>query len=911
MKRLIPTLFFALLTMHPALRAADVNLAGTPGVTYRYFDGNGREIPGKNLGDPDCRFLTDGKTDSKEVAQTVYRNAQPKSIRVRFEFPRPITITGVDLSWMWGHNEKHWFDTATVSAGNEPDKLAELTVFRRPTDRKYGNSTTFRIPLPKAVNARFFEVDVKQEADLAHYMFAISEIALLGPAQQAANRKPAQDRPLFTFVRKSPINLFDAKQEVELPIKLETENASGEISYELRDYFGNCIDSGSPQTAPGATEARIALGKLPPGYYELALDVESEAADRTVRKQRGNTSFLVAPFFERTMQEALTAGARFGIQFGFGSPEVSEGFTKLGLPWRRGLLCFAPLTGDDPARPNWTKTDQFLKTYFSGHDTVGMFEVKTVPSYCYDEKRFGKKTGDWCLRMPNDKALYQNFITEQIKRVPPEQKYFEIWNEPWDLYDAKDFAVLAQWTLEAIKRARPDAQVGPNLGPMGHLAGVIEHGGMDGMDFLAIHPYSPDFRSSPERSELRERIRNYHRLLRDKLGHDLPLYVTEIGWPTPPQGPVINTEHQQAAYMARAALIMFAEDIKAVMPYCMGQPEKNPADKEHFFGFVRRDLSPKPVLAAYATVARLLEGSAYLGDLDLGSDIGAMLFRLPDGRRMAALYTDGPGQKILFRPDCDRLTRIDIVGNSEELEVRNGKLPLTLTEDPVYLVGLGPAVEEKLTRDGGRWSGVLRRGKRECRFAADPAAAFGAPGVQWHEMSATGIDKNKFLVRWAAAWNRQYLLLDFRITDDQPGWNPGTGADVWKGDAIELFVSARPDRVVPGFLKEFDYQLLFTPFAGNSRKEVAVYGMCGDNSLCGKPIPGVKAEYRVEKDGWNARLAIPFAALGLADGPLGKIGLEVAVDNRGKEQPRFQVNSNSYGDNSNNPAVWSELELLP
>lgn len=353
-----------------------------------------------------------------------------------------------------------------------------------------------------------------------------------------------------------------------------------------------------------------------------------------------------------------------------------------------------------------------------------------------------------------------------------------------------------------------------------------------------------------------------------------------------------NTEHQQAAYMARAALIMFAEDIKAVMPYCMGQPEKNPAEKEHFFGFVRRDLTPKLVLAAYAAAARLLEGSDYLGDLDIGSDIGAMLFRLPDGRRMAALYTDGPEQRILFRPDCDRLTRTDIVGNSEELEVRNGKLPLTLTEDPVYLIGLGPAVEGKLTRDGGKWSGVIRRGKRECRFAADPAAAFDAPGVQWHEMNATGIDKSKFLVRWAAAWNRQFLLLDFRITDDEPGWNPGDGADVWKGDAIELFISARPDRVVPGFLKEFDYQLLFTPFAKNSRKEVAVYGMCGDNSLRGKPIPGVKAVYRVEKDGWSARLAIPFAALGLPDGPQDKIGLEIAVDNRGKEQPRFQVNSN-------------------
>ncbi len=106
MKRLIPVLLLALLTTCPALRAADANLAGAPDVTYRYFDENGREIPGKNLGDPDCRFLTDGKTDSKEVACTVYRNAQPKSIRVRFEFPRPVTVTGVDLSWMWGRNGK-------------------------------------------------------------------------------------------------------------------------------------------------------------------------------------------------------------------------------------------------------------------------------------------------------------------------------------------------------------------------------------------------------------------------------------------------------------------------------------------------------------------------------------------------------------------------------------------------------------------------------------------------------------------------------------------------------------------------------------------------------------------------------------------------------------------------------------
>lgn len=892
---------FALIS---ALWAADVPLSTQKGVSYCYLDADGEAIPGSKWNDPENRFLNDGVVDTKQVAQTVFRERQEKVLRVRFEFPIPVTVTRAKLGWMWGFNTEHWFDMVEFLAGDSAETMKPVCLFPNPGNRK-GNCAVFEIPFPQPETARFFEIVITQNAAPKRFMFAISEVSLLGPDSQLGRLQLAGNRESgeLVFVRQLPANVYDSASPVEPEIFIGMRpGETGVLGYAVYDYFGNRVDDGRFSSLR-QEEISLPLGKMEPGYYTIEAEAELTGSDGAVRRSRGSTALVVQPFRLRSAQEAREADARFGVQLNFGTPELSDALTRLGLPFRRGLLCFGPLAGTKE-KPDWSREDRFLKEYFIDQPNIGCYEVKTYPSYCTDDT----SNPNWSIRKPTRREEYMAFIREQVRRVPAGQNLFEVWNEPWDHINAKEFAELAQWTVQAIKSVRPDAQVGPNLGPMGHLAGVCRAGGMKDMDFLSIHPYSPDFTSSPESAELRQRIRNYRKLLREELGRELPLYVTEIGWPTPKSGPCVNSEKQQAAYMARASLIMLAEDVRGIMPYCLGQSEKNPADKEHFFGFFRSDNTPKPVVAAYATVARLFEGCRFLGDLKLGTDIGAMLFQRPDGVRIAALYTDGISAKILFRPDAESVRLTDITGRERKIEVRNGKLPLTLTDDPIYLTGVGPALEKLLSPTGGDWSRIRKRMERNCRYAETFETAFAGETPQW-KFSLPGVPESEFSVRWDAAWNREYLFLHFDITDIQPGFNPASGAGIWRGDAIELFIGAEPDRIVPGFLKEADHQLLLTPFGDGGKKEIAVYGVCGREELREKNVPGVKTVYTRGEKGWKARLAIPFAALGLPEGPGETIALEVAVDDLGKNYPRRQGNSNSYADNSGNPAIWSLLHL--
>ena len=885
------------------LSAADVPLSVEKGVIYRYLDADGQVIPGSRMGDPGNSHLNDGAFDTEKVAQTVFRERQEKTMHVRFEFPLPVTISQVQLGWMWGHNGQHWFDMAEISAGNSAGELKSVCTFPNPGDRKQ-NSTVFAISFPKPVTARYFEVTITQKAALGRFLFSISEISLCGPESQLEKLRSAGNRETgsLEFERHAPCNIFDSAKTVEPVVLAGLQPAeTGTLRYAVYNYFGDRVDDGSFSLRPGKNP--LPLGTMEPGYYTLETEAELTGTGGTVRRLKGTTSFAVQPYRLRSRKEAKAADARFGIQLNFGSPEMSDALTRLGMPFRRGLLCFGPMAGTCE-KPEWRYEDNFLQQYFIDQPKIGCFEIKTFPAHCTDD------TGDpnWTIQKPTRREAYMEFVREQIRRVPIEQNLFEIWNEPWDHISAGEFAELAQWTVQAIKSVRPDAQAGPNLGPMGHLAAVCRAGGMKDMDFLTIHPYSPDFTSSPEASELRQRIRNYRKLLREELGRELPLYVTEIGWPTPPRGPFPNTERQQAAYTARASLIMLAEDIRGIMPYCIGQSEQDPADKEHFFGFFRKNGTPKPVVAAYATTARLFEGSRFIGDLRLGTDIGAMLFRRPDGTRIAALYADGTTAKILFRPDAEAVTLTDITGRERRLEVRNGRLPLTLTDDPIYLTGVGPALEKQLSQTNGNWSRIRKRGERECRRADNLETAFAGKAPQW-KISLPGVPDSEFSARWDAAWNSEYLFLNFDITDAQPGLNPAGGAHVWNGDAIELFISTDPERIVPGFLKSFDHQLLFTPFGNDGRQEVAVYGVCGREGLTGQTVPGAETRFTRHERGWTAQLAIPFAALGLPDGPGETIALETAVDDLGRNYPRRQATSNSRADNSDNPAIWSLLRL--
>lgn len=137
-------------------------------------------------------------------------------MRVRFEFPLPVTISQVQLGWMWGHNGQHWFDMAEISAGNSAGELKSVCTFPNPGDRKQ-NSTVFAISFPKPVTARCFEVTITQKAALGRFLFSISEISLCGPESQLEKLRSAGNRETgsLEFERHAPCNIFDSAKTVE------------------------------------------------------------------------------------------------------------------------------------------------------------------------------------------------------------------------------------------------------------------------------------------------------------------------------------------------------------------------------------------------------------------------------------------------------------------------------------------------------------------------------------------------------------------------------------------------------------------------------------------------------------------------------------------------------------------------
>ena len=104
----------------------------------------------------------------------------------------------------------------------------------------------------------------------------------------------------------------------------------------------------------------------------------------------------------------------------------------------------------------------------------------------------------------------------------------------------------------------------------GVLAGVdleflqvlFAKGGLQYMDALSIHPYC--YPQSPEAGNLLGRLDQVRNLM-DQGGKRLPIWVTEIGWPTHQGDGRGVDEETQAAYLARMYTLFASQpDVAAV-----------------------------------------------------------------------------------------------------------------------------------------------------------------------------------------------------------------------------------------------------------------------------------------------------------------------------------------------------------
>jgi len=345
---------------------------------------------------------------------------------------------------------------------------------------------------------------------------------------------------------------------------------------------------------------------------------------------------------------------------------------------------------DIPVEP-WRYDTIFARTREEGISTYCIFAgtpkwMTAKPSE--DRDRFGlmmPRLDDWS-------AAVEKIVARQKEAGI---RTWEVWNEPnikafWSPEpNPEEYAQLLIATYKAIKRADPGATVlgcglaGPNGAqhrpPYEFVEEILKRGGGQAMDAISIHPYRQP--RTPEESGYVEDIQAISDLTA-KYGRRLPIWITEVGWPTDPSG---SSDSRSAQMLVRCYLLAISRGVQNVAWYDYHDDGTDPSYSEHHFGILDHDLTPKPSYFAYRTMATELAGLKFEREVTAGAGTSAFVFG--DGRRQVAVAWSHRGTKQLAfqAPDRDRLETVDLMGNPQAVDVVDGAVLITVDETPVFL----------------------------------------------------------------------------------------------------------------------------------------------------------------------------------------------------------------------------------
>ncbi len=723
-------------------------------------------------------------------------------------------------------------------------------------------------------------------------------------------------------VRETPSNLFDVGQPIRLKLNLRNLPATGAVSINgyVEDFEGKVVWRGplSVQRSAKAGEAvaNVSLPQLPEGYYELHTEIASGGTNG-----KGRSTFAVFPLVDRTAAAVREGGYRIGLKkWTYGAmpwhgpgvewdeDEAMKATTRLGLQWTRDQF-------------NW-KSQQSVYETLANYPMNVILKIERFPREFFDTERYGpleqwQKEGKpaWQIYTVPKKELYQPWLREEILKLPKEQNVFEIWNEPFNGMAAEDFATICKYIMEVMREIRPDVIIGPNLsghpGDHGFDAKFIEAGGMEGMNMVALHPYV----TPPEL--VRNEMRKYREWLFNKLGREVIFTVTEYGAAAHPKGGI--TEGTRARHVARQTLIMYGEDVKIMTPHWMGQTERDPTYREDWYGFFRANHEPTPAVITLATAARMIDTSRYVGDLWLGPKIGAMVFER-DGVHTVGLWATEGTEEIEIAPDSTKLRLYNVVGTERPVPAqRDGKLKLTLTEDVQYLVGVGPALaaQAKTKLPDEHWpKKVIPRVTRVATRLAQPPV-FDGKFDDWKDVPTTELVDEKIHVDdvsgvFRLGWDDNFLYVGVDIRDNEIlNKNPGDTHTIFRGDSVELFISATAKEDGARQRAPDDYQFMISPTSRDGEPK-AIYVL---DTFAGtvEPIAGGKTSIIRTSRGWAAEIGIPWKNLAVESPRPGTvIALDLFInDTDTPRNGRFRVGPNDREGMASvsNPSGWSFLKL--
>ncbi len=383
----------------------------------------------------------------------------------------------------------------------------------------------------------------------------------------------------------------------------------------------------------------------------------------------------------------------FGMGIYFGNRYTPEEMKKaaqmaqaIGIKWSREELSWGAI---QPEEDKWdySRYDVAVETaYAQGISLFGLLDY--CAPWASTAPEGAEKPWFWLPRL----EAWQNYVRTTVNRYKDKIKYWEIWNEPniptfWQPQpNPDDYFSLLQTSYVTIKQVDPSAKVigicsaGTDID---FIERVLNKGGGKYMDILSVHPYR--WPSSPEETGFLEEMQKLRSLLQ-RYGLDIPIWITEIGWPTHDKG---VSELDQAKMLVRTYIIAIGSKvIDKIFWYDFRDDGTDPTDPEQNFGIIKRDFLPKKAYNAYKVMTQLLEGKTPQGRVDLWDD-NLWGFSFAKGKNLTLVLWSHRGEgTVNLLTKVRKVTVHDMYGKKRELTPREGKLLLDLSEEPVYVEGL-------------------------------------------------------------------------------------------------------------------------------------------------------------------------------------------------------------------------------
>ena len=230
-----------------------------------------------------------------------------------------------------------------------------------------------------------------------------------------------------------------------------------------------------------------------------------------------------------------------------------------------------------------------------------------------------------------------------------------------------------------------------------YMQRLFELGIADSMDAFSIHPYTP---YPPERNDFISNIRAFTGLVRKYKGVNTQMFATEGGFAAAAADEVLQMEGN-----IRVALILLGEGYSMHLMFWtrdFGNDDYTWFDGDYGLNYnlelkknrYSNSTSPRPVLPALAAATLMVDGMRPVTSIEnLGPTSFGYAYADSRDRCTIALWDYGNEPRETVLPvGRESIDVADIMGNVTRRKAPGGKLSLTLTGAPVYVLNPDPSL---------------------------------------------------------------------------------------------------------------------------------------------------------------------------------------------------------------------------